>query len=80
MPTAWWFWPVNRQARVGEHRAVTWKRLYRRPPATRRSMAGVAMSEPKQPSWAKPTSSSTITSTLGPVGEGGTGHSGGRRR
>ena len=34
----------------------------------KRSMCGVAMSEPKQPSWPKPRSSSTITTTLGAPG------------
>ena len=53
MPTAWWLRPVITHARVGEHRLVTWKWLYRRPPAARPSMAGVAMSEPKQPSCAE---------------------------
>ena len=35
------------------------------PPAASRSKVGVSMSEPKQPSCANPTSSSTTTSTLG---------------
>ena len=46
MPTAWWLRPVSNAARVGEHSAVTWKRLKRRPPAASASMLGVAMSEP----------------------------------
>ena len=50
MPTAWWLRPVSRHARVGEHREVTWKRLYRSPPAASPSMVGVSMSLPKQPS------------------------------
>src|SRR5262249_13216540 len=33
-------------------------------------MAGVAMSEPKQPSWAKPRSSSTTITTFGAPGSG----------
>jgi len=37
MPTAWWFRPVNKAARVGEHIAVTWNRLYRNPCAAIRS-------------------------------------------
>ena len=36
MPTRWWFWPVMRLARVGEHNDVTWKRLYRSPLAATR--------------------------------------------
>ena len=31
MPTAWWFRPVRRDARVGEHSGVTWKFVYRKP-------------------------------------------------
>jgi hypothetical protein len=27
MPTEWWLRPVIRACRVGEHNAVTWKRL-----------------------------------------------------
>src|SRR3546814_11333756 len=64
-PTAWWLRPVSRLARVGEQIAVTWKRLYRRPPAASRSMFGVSMAEPKQPSWAKPRSSKRMTMTFG---------------
>jgi hypothetical protein len=37
IPTAWWLRPVNSAARVGEHIAVTWKRLYRKPCAAMRS-------------------------------------------
>ena len=36
MPTAWWLRPVKKDARVGEHREVTWKRLKGAPPAARR--------------------------------------------
>ena len=32
-PTVWLFRPVSSAARVGEHSAVTWNRLYRRPPS-----------------------------------------------
>jgi hypothetical protein len=46
IPLAWWFRPVSRHARVGEHSAVVWKLENRRPPAARRSKVGVAMSEP----------------------------------
>src|SRR4051794_34003464 len=65
MPTAWWLRPVRMQARVGEQSAVTWKRLYRSPPCASRSMLGVSMFEPKQPSCAKPVSSSSTTTTFG---------------
>lgn len=46
MPTAWWLRPVSRQARVGEHSAVVWNPVDRNPAAAKRSMAGVASSEP----------------------------------
>ena len=46
MPTEWWLRPVIRQARVGEHNAVVWKFAMRTPPAARRSISGVARSEP----------------------------------
>ena len=75
MPTAWWFRPVSRQARVGEHKGVTWKRLKRSPRAAIRSMPGVSMSEPKHPSCAKPRSSSTMMTTWGAF-SGGLGTSG----
>jgi len=46
MPTAWWLRPVNMQARVGEHSAVVWKFVKRRPAAASASMRGVASVEP----------------------------------
>ena len=33
MPTVWWLRPVSSAARVGEHSAVVWKRLYFSPSA-----------------------------------------------
>jgi hypothetical protein len=36
IPTEWWLRPESNAARVGEHRAVVWKRLNRRPPAASR--------------------------------------------
>src|SRR4051794_35383132 len=74
MPTAWWLRPVSRHARVDEHTDVTWKRLYRSPPAAIRSMFGVLMAPPKHPSWANPTSSSTTMRTFG-APSGGRGYS-----
>ena len=70
MPTAWWLRPVMTHARVGEQRLVTWKWLYRRPLAASPSIAGVEMPEPKHPSWPKPRSSSTISTTFGAPGAG----------
>ena len=78
IPTEWWLRPVSRQARVGEHRAVVWKFVYRRPPAASRSKFGVSMTEPKQLRWANPVSSSRMTSTFGESADGrtGDGHAG----
>src|SRR5262249_49041691 len=65
-------------ARVGEHSAVVWKFVYCSPLAASRSNVGVSMSEPKQPNCAKPTSSSSTTSTFGASAGGrtGSGHHG----
>ena len=46
MPTACGLRPVSSAARDGEHSAVVWKPVYRRPLAARRSMVGVASSDP----------------------------------
>ena len=73
MPASWWLRPVSSAARVGEHRGVTWKLVNTTPSAARASMFGVSMSEPKHPSWAKPVSSRTITSTSGAPGPGSGG-------
>lgn len=58
-----------------EHREVTWKRLKRNPLAATPSIAGVSMSEPKQPSCAKPRSSRTISTTCGAPAGGRSGGS-----
>ena len=80
MPTAWWLRPVKKEARVGEHREVTWKRLKGAPPAASASMCGVPMSEPKEPRWPKPVSSSTMAMTFGAPGRRlGVGGEAGRR-
>ncbi len=78
IPLLWWLRPVSTHARVGEHSAVVWKLVNRSPSAARASSTGVSMSDPKHPSWANPTSSSTTTSTLGVpgVGRGTSGHHG----
>ena len=77
MPTAWWLRPVSSDARLGEHNAVTWKRLYRSPSAASRSIVGVAMSDPNVPSCAKPVSSRRTTTTFGdPAGFGRRGKPG----
>jgi hypothetical protein len=40
IPTEWWFRPVSRAWRVGEQRAVVWKRLYLSPFAASLSAVG----------------------------------------
>jgi hypothetical protein len=46
MPTLWWLRPVSSAARVGEHNGVTWKFVYCKPLAARRSMFVVSMLDP----------------------------------
>src|SRR5271167_2228365 len=41
--TEWWFRPVSSACRVGEHKAVVWKRLNFSPPFANRSDVGVLM-------------------------------------
>src|SRR5579862_7226234 len=56
-------------ARVGEHNAVEWKLVYRRPARAMRSSAGVGMTPPKVEGAPKPTSSVMISRMLGaPLG------------
>ena len=45
-PTRVWFRPVRRAARVGEHMAVEWNRLYEIPAFATRLRVGVAISPP----------------------------------
>src|SRR5262245_36168492 len=69
MPTEWWLRPARSAARVGEQRAVVWKRVYFRPLAASFSKAGVWHGPPNALEAPNPTSSIKITSTLGaPVG------------
>src|SRR5512138_2881973 len=65
IPVEWWLRPVSRAWRVGEHRAVVWKRLYLRPPAASFSAVGVAQGPPKALDEPNPASSRRISSTLG---------------
>src|SRR5450432_4566786 len=65
IPTEWWLRPVSNAWRVGEQRAVVWKRLYLRPPAARRSAVGVWQGPPKALDEPKPASSIRITRMLG---------------
>ena len=77
MPTAWWLRPERSAARVGEHSAVVWKRLYFRPDAASRSAVGVAHGPPNALDAPNPTSSSRITNTFGAPAGGRSGVIGG---
>src|SRR2546430_17598611 len=69
MPAEWWLRPVNSAARVGEQRAVVWKRLYFSPPAASFSKFGVWQGPPKALAEPNPASSIRMNSTLGaPLG------------
>ena len=69
MPAEWWLRPVSSACRVGEHRAVVWKRLNLRPFAASFSAFGVWHGPPKALEEPKPASSMRMTSTLGaPLG------------
>jgi hypothetical protein len=46
IPTACWERPVSSDARVGEHRGVTWKFVNWSPLRANASMCGVSMSDP----------------------------------
>src|SRR6266542_1801884 len=65
MPAEWWLRPVRSAWRVGEHRAVVWKRVYFNPPAASFSAFGVWQGPPKALLEPNPASSMRITSTLG---------------
>src|SRR4029079_17529637 len=65
MPTVWWLRPDSRAARVGAHSAVVWQRLYFRPLPDSRAAGGAARGPPNALDAAKPTSSSSTTSTFG---------------
>ena len=78
IPTAWWLRPDSSAARDGEHNAVVWNRLYRKPPAASRSAAGILTGPPKTLEAPKPTSSSSTTSTFGAPGGGRSGVIGGK--
>ena len=65
MPTRWWLRPVSSAARVGEHTAVTWNRLYVTPCCCTRVRFGVRMSPPNVSGPPKPASSISTISTFG---------------
>src|SRR5512135_3034242 len=69
MPAEWWLRPVNRACRVGELRAVVWKRLYLMPFAASFSAFGVWQGPPKALAEPNPASSMRMIKTLGaPLG------------
>ena len=69
MFTVWWFRPDFSAARVGEHRAVVWKLLYRSPFWASRSIVGMGIGPPKVLGTPKPMSSiSTMTTFGAPAG------------
>src|SRR5262249_4593469 len=61
----WWLRPAMSAARLGEHRAVVWKRLYFSPLAASLSIVGVGIGPPNVLDAPKPTSSVRIKSTFG---------------
>jgi hypothetical protein len=69
MFTVWWFRPDFSAARVGEHRAVVWKLLYRSPFWLSRSSVDMATGPPKLLGTPNPMSSiSTMTTFGAPAG------------
>lgn len=72
-PTAWWFRPVIRAARVGEQRAQTWNALYRRRCSAKRWSVGVWHGPPNADGLPNPASSISTSSTLGAPGGAFTG-------
>ena len=65
MPTVWWLRPDSSAARVGEHSAVVWNRVYLRPCAATRSKFGVSIGPPNALEAPNPTSSISTTNTFG---------------
>src|ERR1035441_5352190 len=61
----WWLRPVSNAARVGEQRAVVWKRVYFSPFLASLSRFGVGTRPPKVPQAPNPVSSISTKSTLG---------------
>ena len=61
----WWLRPVRSATRVGEQRAVVWKRLYLSPWLASRSSVGMGIWPPNVLGWPNPMSSIRKTMTLG---------------
>ena len=73
MPTLWWLRPVISAARVGEHSAVVWNRVYFSPRPATRSAVGISHGPPKALPAPKPTSSNNTSNTFGAPAGGRTG-------
>ena len=69
--------PVSSAWRVGEQRAVVWKRVYLSPSAASRSNVGVEIGPPKALEAPNPQSSISTTRTLGAPSGGRNGVMGG---
>src|SRR6478735_1380585 len=65
MFTVWWFRPANNAARVGEHSAVVWNRVYFKPCAATASATGVRHGPPNADDDPNPASSINTTNTFG---------------
>src|SRR5438034_1093754 len=65
IPTVWWLRPDRSAARVGEHRAVVWNRVYFRPSAASRSKVGVCGAPPNALFEPNPASSIRTIRTFG---------------
>src|SRR5262245_32976466 len=65
IPLVVWLRPVSNDDRVGEHNAVVCQFVYVSPRAARRLMFGVSINPPHGSIAEKPTSSRTMSSTLG---------------
>ena len=76
-PTVWWLRPVSSAARVGEHKAVVWNRLYFNPPHDSLSRVGVLIGPPNADDAPKPTSSIRTINTFGALAGGRNGSIGG---
>jgi hypothetical protein len=73
IPTAWWLRPDSSAARVGEHSAVVWNRVYFKPWAASRSAVGMCTGPPNALEAPNPTSSIRTTSTFGAPAGGRSG-------
>src|SRR5918995_1916473 len=73
IPTLWWLRPVMSAARVGEHSAVVWNRVYFSPWPATRSAVGISHGPPEALPAPNPTSSNNTSNTFGAPSGGRTG-------